>query len=591
MNNRSMILDDREEQRRRREENIVWTVSESYDYTPPTVLQVRTEIEELDFIRLVFWGTLYYEQIGRNIEAYLIYKKNQVEAYELVWEVFCLTLEMRQLKVWRDRRTVFSKYYKDAVKKTVEYYNGRPPKEITGELRNAVYRLQLNLVAKTTKQVKNLAVKILNMPYLEEKEWILYLEELLGTYFHFNSEFSYSVEENQKVWHEISSVKKRYFLEGDKKESYQDIVQIASAEFNPNDFGDRETTAYEKDMKEDLSISSAGRSNMKREIIKYYGESLLRPHEEKNMELKICTTLHKGCKVHVTKDFMNVSDSYRKKKLLEQRRENIEHYEGSHRIYRRNILRLHEFLEQAILPDQDESDNRTDKGRLLSGEVWKNTYLYESKVFLKPLRDLKGEFQVDLILDSSGSQMERQSRVATQGYIIAEALSLCRIPVRISSFQTLFDYTVIKRYRDYEDDRINNRNIFYYMSEGSNRDGLALRAMEHMMDLKEGKKRIVIVLSDGRPNDVRTTKMTSLFVSQVKDYTGREAVRDTALEIRKLRQKDMAVLGVFTGEREDMEAEKMIFGKDFAYIQNIERFSDVVGKYLKLQIREHLESE
>ena len=42
------------------------------------------------------------------------------------------------------------------------------------------------------------------------------------------------------------------------------------------------------------------------------------------------------------------------------------------------------------------------------------------------------------------------------------------------------------------------------------------------------------------------------------------AVKDTATEIRKLKNRKIAVLGVFAGEEEDLQAEKRIFGKDFA---------------------------
>ena len=61
-------------------------------------------------------------------------------------------------------------------------------------------------------------------------------------------------------------------------------------------------------------------------------------------------------------------------------------------------------------------------------------------------------------------------------------------------------------------------------------------------------------------------------------------MRDTATEVRKLRNKRIAVLGVFAGEEEDLQAEKKIFGKDFAYIRDISNFANVVGRYLKRQL-------
>ena len=54
--------------------------------------------------------------------------------------------------------------------------------------------------------------------------------------------------------------------------------------------------------------------------------------------------------------------------------------------------------------------------------------------------------------------------------------------------------------------------------------------------------------------------------------------------MRKLRNKRIAVLGVFAGEEEDLQAEKKIFGRDFAYIRDIGNFANVVGRYLKRQL-------
>ena len=45
-------------------------------------------------------------------------------------------------------------------------------------------------------------------------------------------------------------------------------------------------------------------------------------------------------------------------------------------------------------------------------------------------------------------------------------------------------------------------------------------------------------------------------------------------------------MGVFAGEERELEAEKKIFGKDFAYIRQISNFSAVVGRYLMKQLED-----
>ena len=58
-------------------------------------------------------------------------------------------------------------------------------------------------------------------------------------------------------------------------------------------------------------------------------------------------------------------------------------------------------------------------------------------------------------------------------------------------------------------------------------------------------------------------------------------IKDTATEVRRARKRGVMVLGVFTGKETDLEAEKKIYGKDFIYIKDIQRFSDIVSMYLK----------
>ncbi len=57
-------------------------------------------------------------------------------------------------------------------------------------------------------------------------------------------------------------------------------------------------------------------------------------------------------------------------------------------------------------------------------------------------------------------------------------------------------------------------------------------------------------------------------------YQGKYAISDTATEVRRLRSQGVSVLGVFAGEEKDLPAEKKIFGKDFAYIRDITKFSN-----------------
>ena len=77
----------------------------------------------------------------------------------------------------------------------------------------------------------------------------------------------------------------------------------------------------------------------------------------------------------------------------------------------------------------------------------------------------------------SGSQAGRQAQVAAQGYIISEALSQAGIPHRVTGYCAFWGYTVLQRFRDYEDPRETNERIFQFRAYANNRDGLALKTV------------------------------------------------------------------------------------------------------------------
>ena len=121
------------------------------------------------------------------------------------------------------------------------------------------------------------------------------------------------------------------------------------------------------------------------------------------------------------------------------------------------------------------------------------------------------------------------------------------------------------------------------MCECSNsRDGLAVRAAAYDLMRRPQEGKLLVVLCDGRPND----KILYRAKGQEPDpripvYGDAYAVKDTAYEVRKIRAQGVRVLGVFTGEEADLQAERKIFGKDFAYIRDASVFAHTVGRYMK----------
>ena len=118
----------------------------------------------------------------------------------------------------------------------------------------------------------------------------------------------------------------------------------------------------------------------------------------------------------------------------------------------------------------------------------------------------------------------------------------------------------MRRFREYDEKAEADWRILEFTSSSSNRDGLALRAAADGLLHRPEENKILIMLSDGRPNDVVLNRPN---VKNPAVYTGEYAVKDTAAEVRRLRSQGISVLGVFAGEEQDLSAERRIFGKDF----------------------------
>ena len=101
-----------------------------------------------------------------------------------------------------------------------------------------------------------------------------------------------------------------------------------------------------------------------------------------------------------------------------------------------------------------------------------------------------------------------------------------------------------------------------------------------LMDAGDYDKKIMIVLSDGKPNDKINLGTKGFFEVDGQDYVDDLAIKDTAQEVFNMKLRGKYVLGIFTGQEEDLEVEKKIFGRDFAYVKNYDRFSKIIGFYI-----------
>lgn len=314
-----------------------------------------------------------------------------------------------------------------------------------------------------------------------------------------------------------------------------------------------------------------------------YGKSYLSEAEEKKINYQMCRGIHSDCSLYFTEGILKnpVKSNYQYEYAKRLRNKNIWLYHDKHRIVKHNITVLTETLRKSLVLRSETQTVLSDRGMIVPSRLWRIGRTNDAKLFQQELKGEISDFVVDVLIDASGSQMKRQGDVALQAYIISEALSNVDIPHRVMSFCTFWDYTIMHRFRRYDDPRSENDNIFNYVTSSNNRDGLAIRTAGYDLLQREEEKKIMIILSDGRPYDVIINRPNA---KNPEPYQGKAAIADTATEVRRLRNLDVSVLGVFAGEEKDLATEKKIFGKDFAYIRDIANFSKIAGRYLTKQL-------
>jgi hypothetical protein len=377
--------------------------------------------------------------------------------------------------------------------------------------------------------------------------------------------------------------------------SWQDFLDEAAMEASLEDLLESQIDSSVLDTEEDPSeqsrkakkilIDEEAARKMYSYIELHFGRSYLNELEQERLNRRICRGIHSGCKLYFTDGIIHNCVRENNTYVLSCRtwEMNERFYRQNQRVSRQNIRKLGQILKQSLLARKEEEQVIASYGTILPNRLWKVGRTEDSRLFTRTLKKQNADFVVDILMDGSGSQRSRQHLVALQGYILSAALSEAGLPHRVFSFCTFWDYTVMRRFREYDEGREADMRILEFTSSSNNRDGLALRAAADGLLHRPEEKKVLIVLSDGRPNDLVIRRPD---VNKKTLYTGEYAVKDTASEVRRLRSQGISVLGVFAGEEQDLQAERRIFGKDFAYIRDLSTFAHVVGRYLKKQLDE-----
>lgn len=565
--------------------NLMWTVSGDYS------LDIRLDVESFEKSRYIsLYDAVKQGAFARYFDkdalALYVVKKTFLGADErnlMLFAQTCVDAAVYRRAV--QERPGVADIRRRAFSDTIEFDYRRLTESLAGMLKFTMMKKTLDPAYRTTRKLEEAAASVQALE--EASDTMDIIRTVDGLY---NRLLDQTFEQKSGTLEEVLSVTleelaeygwRDFLKDTASEESFDDYMRRLSqsmtrtAEEEKEDEGDRPAHVVkvtEEDLKKVYSYVELN-----------FGKSYLNPLESRRLNYRLCRGPHADCSLYFTEGILKnpVRNNYQYQYALRQTEQNRRVYSQNHNLARKNISILSDILRQALVRRSETEYTRDDHGQIVPNLLWKVGRTNDRRLFSRILGRHSSDFVVDVLIDASGSQRVRQSKVALQGYIISRALSNVFLPHRVMSFCTFWDYTVLHRFRDYDDDRSSDKNIMEYTTSSNNRDGLAIRAAAEGLLGRQEENKILIVLSDGRPNDIIVNRPNS---KNPHSYGGDYAVQDTAGEVRKVRGMGISVLGVFAGKEADLAAEKKIFGKDFAYIRDIANFSNVVGEYLKRQL-------
>ena len=95
----------------------------------------------------------------------------------------------------------------------------------------------------------------------------------------------------------------------------------------------------------------------------------------------------------------------------------------------------------------------------------------------------------------------------------------------------------------------------------------------------------MLLLTDASPNDSHRIPPGGAYPLG-RDYADRAAVEDTAREVRALRQKNVRVAAVFTGEDRSAGDAETIYGRSLARIRTMDQLAGAAGALIRREIQE-----
>lgn len=556
--------------------NIFWTLSDFYDFD---IFNFSLKPEDSYEAALLGHASRYFDfyVLDDFFKKYVNLLNNKKD----LWEISKLILEnifSREMILERPGTLDFKNDHDEEILKNLN----RRKIIMTTELKIGYIRKERGQYPKVQRVLEEMLGEIYNFKERDTFKYLDFLRYIFKKYFHINKDLPHDTEESyeefKKEAKSNSTSKKNspYQRKNLLDNTFLERYNIESAEFTffNDDYRDI-------NVEEDALVSKPGDKNIYKALIKRYGIEKIKRHTADRITQEISTGIHEEIKFFFPVGEFENKSSYYAQEEKGNYLDNLNFYERNKLQNSRAIRELAGVIKNSLLKESEDEILKSTSGKIIPSEIWKTRELNEDRIFEKINRKDSNEIFVDILLDSSASQNERKEILATESYIIAEALTSLNIKTRVFSYNNFYNYLVIKKYRDYNDPRIKNKDIFKYSPSGSNRDGLAIKFMRHLVSKNRDSRRFLIVLTDGLPFDEIDIGVVGASKTPGENYKDEEAVMDTSKEVLLTRLKGINTFGVFTGEEAESMNIKKIYGNDYAYITDIARFHKVVGIFLK----------
>ena len=313
-------------------------------------------------------------------------------------------------------------------------------------------------------------------------------------------------------------------------------------------------------------------------IEKTFGKSIFDEKTRIGIERDLCTGGHKKSRLFYTRGITENDkdlDQELNKKTIER---HLLKFKANQAAYTRAISLLSKEIKLRLNLTSSFDEDISSRGKLVPRLAYKAEISDRAKIFKKKNLVTDPSMKVDLLVDGSASLLNKESEVAIEAYILSKSLENNSILVRVISFQTVGDFTILTILKDY-DEKAEIKKIFRFKTMGWNRDGLVFRAYRAILN-KDIRDTLCLILTDANPQDLKPLIAKGFRLN--KTYQDQVGIEDAKKNINDLRKKGLKIAAIISGDHTDNARE--IYRSDFIKIDKASYIARACGKFIKKQI-------